>query len=495
MAFGILSAMIFTPIIGAIIGYIIGTKNLKAAKFFDLGVALLTLIISVIALPRIDFSTHAYQLVENMAWAPSLGINYILGVDGISYPLVLLTTFISPIAMAASWHIKDRTNIHFVLLLLIESALLGVFMSLDLFLFFVFWEIVLVPMYFLIGIWGNQDDPARREYSAIKFFIYTHFAGLFVLLAIIALYFQIEPRTFSMIEITRLAPALPENVQTIIFGALLFGFAVKLPVWPFHTWLPDAHVDAPTAGSIHLASLMLKMGGYGLIRIGMFMVPDGARAWIPVMIILGGVSAFYAAFAAMSQKDVKKMIAYSSVSHMGLALLGIAAFNVIGIQGAIYEMVAHGIITGHLFFIAGVIHHKVGTRIIEKITGFGKKTPLLMGSIAIAFLGSMGLPGLAGFVAEFLIFLGVFEAYSFVAIIVVFSIIFTAGYFLWTLQRIGFREPVETVPEKVADLDFWPELVPFLILIIAAIAFGIYPSPLLNMMEASVSNLVMVIGG
>jgi NADH-quinone oxidoreductase subunit M len=491
MAFGILSAMIFTPIIGAIIGYIIGTKNIKAAKFFDLGIALLTFIISLIAVPRIDFSTHTYQLMESLTWAPTMGITYILGVDGISYPLVLLTTFISPIAMAASWHIKDRTNIHFVLLLLIESAILGVFMALDLFLFFVFWEIVLVPMYFLIGIWGGP----RREYSAIKFFIYTHFAGLFVLLAIIALYFNIEPRTFSMIEIAKLAPALPHNVQVIIFGALLFGFAVKLPVWPFHTWLPDAHVEAPTAGSIHLASLMLKMGGYGLIRIGMMMIPEGARAWIPVMIILGIVSAFYAAFAAMSQKDVKKMIAYSSVSHMGLALLGLAAFNLRGIQGAIYEMVAHGIITGLLFFLAGSIHHHVGSRDIEKITGFGKKTPYLMAAIAIAFLGSMGLPGLAGFVAEFLIFLGVFEAYKFIAIIVVFSIIFTAGYFLWTLQRLGFREPVKTVPKKIKDLEFWPELIPVAILIIFTIIFGLYPSLLLDMMNASVANLVVILGG
>ncbi len=491
MTIGILSVMLFTPIIGAVIGYIIGTRNIKTAKFFGMGVTILTFIISLIAIPRINFLSFEYQLVETVAWAPSVGINYILGVDGISYPLVLLTTFISPIAMAASWHIHDRTNIHFALLLLIEAALLGVFMALDLFLFFVFWEIVLVPMYFLIGIWGGP----RREYSAIKFFIYTHFAGLFVLLAIIALYFNVETRTFSMIEIAKMAPNLPTGLQSIIFGALLFGFAVKLPVWPFHTWLPDAHVEAPTAGSIHLASLLLKMGGYGIIRIGMIMVPEGARAWVPVMLILGGVSAFYAAFAAMSQKDVKKLIAYSSVSHMGLALLGLAAFNIRGIQGAIYEMVAHGIITGHLFFIAGVIHHKVGTRIIEDITGFGKKTPLLMASIAVAFLASMGLPGMAGFVAEFLIFLGVFETYKFVAIIVVFSIIFTAGYFLWTLQRIGFREPVETVPEQVDDLEFWPELVPFIILIIFTIIFGILPSPLLEMMEASVANVVSILGG
>jgi len=491
MSFGILSAMLFTPVIGAIIGYIIGTKNIKAAKFFGLGVTIVTFLISLIAWGRIDFSTHTYQLVETLDWAPSVGISYILGVDGISYPLVLLTTLISPLAMAASWHISDRTNIHFALLLIIESALLGVFLALDLFLFFVFWEIVLVPMYFLIGIWGGP----RREYASIKFFIYTHFAGLFVLLAIIALYFNVEPNTFNMATLAQQAPSLPENVQILIFGALLFGFAVKLPVWPFHTWLPDAHVEAPTAGSIHLASLMLKMGGYGLIRIGLVMVPDGARAWIPVMLILGGVSAFYAAFAAMSQKDLKKLIAYSSVSHMGLALLGIAAFNIIGIQGAIYEMVAHGIITGHLFFIAGVVHHKTGSRIIEDITGFGKKTPLLMGSIAIAFLASMGLPGLAGFVAEFLIFLGVFASLKFVAIIVVFSIIITAGYFLWTLQRLGFREPVASLPEHIEDLEFWPELVPFVILIVLTIVFGIYPSPLLEMMEASVANVVAVLGG
>ncbi len=491
MAFPVLSALIFIPLIGAALTYIIGIKDIRSSKFFALAVTLLTFILSVVVLPQIDFSIANYQLVEKFVWAESLGITYFMGIDGISYPFILLTTFLSIIALASSWHIDFRTNTHFALLLLLEAALIGVFTSLDLFLFYIFWEVVLVPMYFLIGIWGGP----RREYSAIKFFIYTHVASLGVMLAIIAYYFNVTPHTFDIVEIAKVAPSFPHGLQTVLFGALFFGFAVKLPVFPFHTWLPDAHVEAPTAGSIHLAGVLLKMGGYALIRIGLMLVPEGAKAWAPIMIILAVLSAFYGAFCAMAQKDLKKMIAYSSVSHMGYVLLGIAAFNVIGITGAVYEMIAHGLITGLLFFMCGIIHDHVGSRIIDKIVGFGKKTPMITLVLVVGFLASMGLPGLAGFVAEFLIFIGAFAAYKFVTIIVVFSVVFTAGYFLWTLQRLTFRAPHPNLPEHIEDLEFWTELVPLLLLIFMIVLLGVYPPYLIRMMSASVKGVVAIVGG
>ncbi|MFQ6137264.1 MAG: NuoM family protein [Candidatus Hydrothermarchaeales archaeon] len=491
MALPILSIMISLPLIGAGITYLMGKENVRASKFFAVGVTLATFLLSIVTITKIDFTNPSYQLVEEHIWARSFGMTYLMGVDGISYPFILLTTLLSLMAVASSWHIDHRTNTHYALLLLLQAALTGVFTSLDLFLFYIFWEIVLVPMYFLIGIWGGP----RREYSAIKFFIYTHFASLAVLLSIIAFYFNTTPHTFSMIEIAKVAPTYSHTLQTILFAALFFGFAVKMPTFPFHTWLPDAHVEAPTAGSIHLAGVLLKMGGYGLIRLGVMMIPDGARTLAPVMVILAVLSAFYGAFCAMAQKDIKKLIAYSSVSHMGYVLLGIAAFNVIGISGAIYEMMAHGIITGGLFFLSGIIHDHAGSRIIEKIIGFGKRTPIMTAIIAISFLASMGLPGLAGFVAEFLIFVGAFSAYKFVTIIVVFSVVFTAGYFLWTLQRLAFRPPHPNLPEHIEDMETWTELIPLLILVFLMVLLGVYPPHLLNMMDASVRNLVLIIGG
>lgn len=491
MAFPVLSALIFMPLLGAGITYFIGVKDIRSSKYFAMGVTLLTFILSVVVLPQIDFSIANYQLVEKFVWVESLGVTYFMGVDGISYPFVLLTTLLSIVAMCSSWHIDYRTNTHFALLLLLEAALIGVFTSLDLFLFYIFWEVVLVPMYFLIGIWGGP----RREYSAIKFFIYTHVASLGVMLAIIAYYLNVTPHTFDIVEIAKVAPSFSLGLQTIIFTALFVGFAVKLPVFPFHTWLPDAHVEAPTAGSIQLAGVLLKMGGYAIIRMGLMLVPEGAKALIPVMVILAVLSAFYGAFCAMAQKDLKKMIAYSSVSHMGYVLLGIAAFNVIGITGAMYEMIAHGLITGLLFFMCGIIHDHVGSRIIDKIVGFGKKTPMITAVLVFGFLASLGLPGLAGFVAEFLIFIGAFAAYKFVTIIVVFSVVFTAGYFLWTLQRLTFRAPHPNLPEHIDDLEFWTELVPLLALIFLIVLLGVYPPYLIRMMNASIKGVVAIVGG
>ncbi len=493
MSFPVLSAMIAVPLLGGLVVY--GAGKLKGdafARYVALALCFATFGLSLVALKGFSFSIGDFQWMENYTWVKSVGISYILAVDGISMPLVLLTTFISLPAMASSWGIKERVSLHFALLLLIEAALLGVFMALDLFLFFIFWELALVPMYFLIGIWGGP----RRKYAAIKFFVYTHLGGLAILLAIIAIYFKMDPHTFSLLQISQQAPHFAVGFQTIVFAALFLGFAIKMPVFPFHTWLPDAHVEAPTAGSIHLASVLLKMGGYALIRVGIAILPEGARALAPVMVALAVISGFYAAFAAMAQRDIKKLIAYSSVSHMGYVLLGIAAFNTIGIEGAIYQMVAHGLITGMLFFIAGSIHHHVGTRIIDDIKGFTKRMPIFQALIVVVFFAGFGLPGLAGFVAEFFIFLGAFQTYRNATIIIVFSIVVTAAYFLWTLQKIAFDDLHPSLKDKeFHDIDFWTEVVPIGITVFLIVLLGVYPAFLVNMMEPSVLKVAALFAG
>lgn len=493
MAFPILTTMVAIPIIGSLLVYAVGRLwGEKSARSSALALCLLTFLVSVWALLEFDFSIPGLQLMEKYTWVKSVGISYILAIDGISMPLVLLTTFISLPAMAASWTIEERISLHYSLLLLIEGALLGVFIALDLFLFFIFWELVLVPMYFLIGIWGGP----RRKYSAIKFFIYTHLGSLLVLLSIIALYFKMQPHTFNLIEISAVSPTFASGFQTIVFAALFVGFAIKMPIFPFHTWLPDAHVEAPTAGSIHLASLLLKMGGYALIRVGIDILPVGAVNMAPVMVVLAVISGFYAAFCAMAQRDIKKLIAYSSVSHMGYALLGIATFNTLGIIGSIYQMVAHGLITGMLFFIAGSTHHHVGTRVIEDLKGFTKLMPTFQAFIVVIFFGAFGLPGLAGFVAEFFIFVGAFQTYRNATILIVFSVVITAAYFLWTLQKIAFDDLHPSIAErKIHDIDFWTEVVPIGVTIFLIVLFGIYPAFLVNMMEPAVLEVVSLFAG
>lgn len=492
MTFPILGVLFLTPFIGALITYVVGRfRGDAAAKWTAFSFALLTMLVSFVLLALFDRSYPGYQFQYTLTHTTAMAMSYTFGVDGINLPLVLLTTIVTMPAIAVSWHIKERITLHYTMLLAIEGGLLGVFMALDLFLFFIFWEFVLIPMYFLIGIWGGP----KKEYAAIKFFIYTHFGSLFFLLSIIAIYFNMEPHTFDMIEITKAAPAFPVDFQRTVFAAVLLAMLIKLPVFPFHTWLPDAHVEAPTGGSIILAGLLLKMGGYGLIRIGVFMLPLGAKALVGFMIPLAIVSTYYAALNAMMQKDLKKLIAYSSISSMGYMLFGVAALNALAIQGALFMLFAHGLISAMLFFVAGTIQHHVGTREIEKIKGCGKLMPNFMIFIVVAFFAAFGMPGLAEFPAEFFIFAGAFTVHSRATVTIVFSIIIISAYFLWKLQQIGFEEPsAELKSRKIKDIEFWTELLPLAALTVLVILLGTFPGILTNIMHASVWEAIAIAG-
>ncbi|MFQ5891541.1 MAG: NuoM family protein [Candidatus Methanofastidiosia archaeon] len=483
--------MLISLVLGMVLVYIVGRFDREKAKHLTLMVTSIVFLLSIYAFLRFDFKTSEIQFLESYRWVESVGISYIVGVDGISFPLVLLTTLIFLLAVGTSWfEIKERPVAYYSLYLMLELGILGVFVALDFFLFYIFWEIVLVPMFFIIGIWGGP----RKEYSAMKFFIYTHVASLVMLIGIIAMYFK-GGGTFSMLELTEIG--FPIGFQKWVFPLLFFGFIVKMPVVPFHTWLPDAHVEAPTPGSVILAALLLKMGGYGLIRICAQMMPEAFKYYAFPIAILALISIIYGAFASMAAQDLKRLIAYSSVSHMGYVLLGVAALNVLGLSGAIYQMVSHGLISGMLFMMAGLVHHQAGTRILGELGGIAKRAPMLVTTLVFASLASLGLPSLSGFVAEFLVFLGSFRGFfsynlqiTAVAIVVV---IITAAYYLWMLQRVVFG-PLNPERESMKDVHKI-ELYPAFGCILFIVILGLYPGLLISMMNISLEHLVQLIGG
>ena len=491
-----LSWMLFTPLLGGIIVYLFGRhkESDKSVKWLAFVVSLIPLAINLLLLTQFEWSMSQMQFYEEHTWIEVFGIGYALGVDGLSMPLVLLTTILTSLTILMSFDEHNRSNTYMALMLMMETGLIGVFISLDFFLFYLFWELTLVPMFFLIMEWGGP----RRRYASLKFFIYTHIASLVMLIGIIAMVFVAENQlgyyTFNMLEITEQVH-FAAAFQYIIFPLLFFGFAVKIPIVPLHTWLPDAHVEAPTGGSVILAGVMLKMGGYGLIRIAFTMMPEAVVKYAMPMIILGVISMVYGAFLALAQDDLKKMIAYSSVSHMGSVLLGLAVLNSYGFDGAVFQMFAHGIISAMMFMVCGILQHSVQTRRISQLGGVAKKLPILTAFTVFSFVASLGLPGLAGFIPELNVFIGAFKAIPVIALVAMCSMIITAAYYLWALQRAYFGKYNEKLDEHKPHDVRWFQAVPLGVLAALILIFGVYPALIMDMIHTSSSYILSIIGG
>ncbi|MBI3077268.1 MAG: NADH-quinone oxidoreductase subunit M, partial [Deltaproteobacteria bacterium] len=432
---GLLTAVVFLPLVGAGVLLFADRAREQTLRQTALGASALTFLLSLPLYFRFDAGLAGMQFVERAPWIPQWGIAYHLGVDGISLFLVLLTTFLTPLALLASWSaITARVKEFLICMLLLETGMLGVFAALDLFLFYIFWEAMLVPMYFLIGVWGGP----QRIYAAVKFLLYTMAGSLLMLVGLLALYFLTGARSFDLLELYR-AP-VPAAAQTWLFLAFFLAFAFKVPMFPFHTWLPDAHVEAPTAGSVLLAAVLLKMGTYGFLRFSLPLFPVAAEALTPLIAVLALIGILYGALVAMVQPDVKSLVAYSSVSHLGFVVLGLFALNPQGLQGGLLQMLNHGLSTGALFLLVGILYERRHTRLIEEFGGLSRVMPAFAAAFLIVTLSSIGLPGLNGFVGEFLILLGAFRQNPTYGVLAALGVILSAIYMLWMFQRVMFGE-------------------------------------------------------
>ena len=475
----------FLPLAGAAFIFLFGGGEKEIADRNARNVALLTtgltFLISLVIWGNFDNSTHAFQFVEKAGWVAS-GINYHMGVDGISLLFVVLTAFLMPICILASWKvIDDRVREYMIAFLLLETMMIGVFCALDFVLFYLFFEGGLIPMFMIIGIWGG----ARRIYSTFKFFLYTLLGSVLLLLALIYMYFEVGTTDIP----TLMAHQFDPTVQRWLWLAMFASFAVKMPMWPMHTWLPDAHVEAPTAGSVILAGVLLKMGGYGFLRFSLPMLPLASEFFVPLIFALSVIAVIYTSLVALMQEDMKKLIAYSSVAHMGFVTIGIFTFTVQGVEGGIVLMLSHGIVSAALFLCVGVIYDRIHSRDIDRYGGLVHRMPMYAFAFMVFTLASVGLPGTSGFVGEIMVLIGVYQVSTWVAALSATGVILGAAYMLWLYRRVIFGELVKDELRSILDLDR-REIAIFAPLIAVTIFMGVYPEPFIAVMRESVAHLL-----
>jgi NADH-quinone oxidoreductase subunit M len=479
----ILSVTIFLPIVGAL--FILALRGddeatKRNARYVALWTTLATFAVSLLLLRGYDRAIPGFQFVENYPWLGG-AFRYQVGIDGISLPFVLLTTFLMPISILASFGIEKRVKEYMIAFLALETLMVGTFCALDVVLFYVFFEGGLIPMFLIIGVWGG----ARRVYATFKFFLYTLAGSVLMLLAMMAMYWQAGTTDIPML----LKHAFPAGLQTWLFLAFLASFAVKLPMWPVHTWLPDAHVEAPTAGSVILAAILLKLGGYGFLRFSLPMFPDASEYFAPMMFVLSVVAIVYTSLVALMQEDVKKLIAYSSVAHMGFVTMGMFTFTQEGVQGAVFQMISHGLVSGALFLCVGVIYDRMHTREIAAYGGLVNRMPIYAAVFMVFTLANVGLPGTSGFIGEFLALLAAFKVNSWVALFATTGVILSAGYALWLYRRVVFGALEKKELADITDLNA-REIAVFAPLVVLTILFGIWPAPILDTSANAVATLV-----
>jgi NADH-quinone oxidoreductase subunit M len=487
---GLLTAVTFLPAAGALALAFVPRRAPGALRGGAVLVTLVTLALSLPLYFRFDATSAEYQFEEYAVWMPALGVGYHVGIDGISLLLVLLTTFLTPIALVSAWHaIEDRVKEFVMTVLVLETGMVGVFVSLDLFLFYVFWEAMLIPMYLIIGVWGG----GHRIYAAVKFVLYTMVGSVLMLVAILALYYQhglaTGTFTFDLPTVARwIIPA--GTAQTLMFLAFALAFAIKVPLFPLHTWLPDAHVEAPTAGSVILAGVLLKMGTYGFLRFCLPLFPDATLALAPWIFALAVIGIVYGAWVSTVQPDLKKLVAYSSVSHLGFVMLGIFTLNTPGLVGGVIQMINHGLSTGALFLMVGMIYERRHTRLIADFGGLWAVVPAFSAVFLVVTLSSLGLPGLNGFVGEFLVLVGAFRVNPWLAAVATTGIIFAAVYLLWMYQRVAFGPVTQEANRSLRDLTprEWALVLPLLLFIVW---IGVYPLPFTRPTEATVEALIL----
>lgn len=491
----LLTYLLLTPVIGSVLVLFFKQEQKQLIRWFGLGISLIAFIISLIIYFGFDAANSQFQFIHQVVWIKSLNISYHVGVDGISLILVLLTTFLTPLTLLSTWKaIEKNVKMFTFSMLFLEVGMLGVFISLDIFLFYIFWEAMLIPMYFIIGIWGGE----RKIYAAVKFFIFTMFGSLLMLVAIIWLAVYASSTlgyfTTNLLDLYKVGPTIPHQIQGWMFGAFFLSFAIKVPLFPLHTWLPDAHVEAPTAGSVILAGVLLKMGTYGLVRFCLPLFPQSSVNFAPIISVLAVIGIIYGALVSMVQPDMKKLVAYSSVSHLGFVVLGIFAMTVESVQGAVIQMVNHGLSTGALFLLVGVLYERTHHREISFYGGIAKLVPLYSTVLMIAMLSSVGLPGLNGFIGEFLILLGSFKSNVlnswWFTVFAASGVIFAAVYMLLMYQRVVFGEVKnEELKHELTDMNL-REMIVIIPIFIFIVWIGVYPSTFLKLTEASTQSIL-----